>query len=1405
MSRFGSDGISEAFAGNQRFEVRREVGSGGFGTVYQVWDREHSQLVALKHLHRSDPVALRRFKQEFRTLANLAHLHLVSLYELHQDDANWFFTMEYVDGATFADWLRPQHGGSQPNGASIVMTRPARPGAKHERPIAQAEVSDRPTEVGPVDVPMAQAPTSSPSMMVRDRIERRLSETTPSGLALMPNPPLVTPLGARPGLVGLDATAAGPARATELREPEGAAPLVGRIPSATPSSRQRAGTNNVPLEFAQPFFGIEVPDEATLGLWESTRPSVGQGAPDAERVRGAFRQLVEALAWLHASGHLHRDVKPSNVLVSTQGIVKVLDFGLVTRLFNAEQDEAIVGTPAYMAPELCAGMAASPASDWYSVGVMLYLVLTGQLPFVGDLTSVVLAKQALSVRYPSELNPVPRDLEELCVQLLARNPVERPDASTLLAALGDRRRQPGRWTRTPSTGFVGRRGEVAVLSALLTGHDGGHDVALVEGLSGLGKSALVEHVLRGIEEQGDSLVLRSRCFERGSVRYRALDGAVDDLAQRLGLMPSFEADLILPPNSADREALGRLFPALPGIDGTQRGGAERTNSEGVNADPGELKRRAFGALRQLFAAAARHKIAQRESIGRSSRAPGITIAIDDAQWADEDSLMPLAELFRGLPAGMVRWVLSYRSDELATSPFLHALHTNILPPMQSRLTRIKVGPLDAAEALALATERLGNATPEQARAIAQEAEGSPLFITELSHLIDHRRLASLTDDREDTHRRTGLSDLLAARVLDLPAAARDALELIAVAGEPVPVRLVRAATGVDQRDLNRLLQDHLIAARASAAGEMVMSWHDRVRETVSWRLSKAELARRHHTLAEVATAQGGADELFLYTHWREAGVYDKARDHGINAANAAMSAFAFDRAVEIYRSLIALAAPLMVGGTGPNQRTLAGYHEALGDALRNAGRGREAAKAYLAAAAHIGDPAQVRRLDILAAEQYMFAGAFGEGEAVIRAVLGRVGLSVAGSVAGAFASFALETLRMRARGLDFVRREAGQVPSERLAMIDTLWSVTIGLSMAQPLASQAFQQRHLRVALDAGEPLRVARALTIESAFSGLQGGNDERRSHALSRRTHEVAQSIAHPYPEAFATMADGANHWLRGRWPEARRSMDAALVVFERDCTGVTWEKDTSRFVSLSALAHEGDYAALAARYEVALVDALERGDLYMEAQLRTRVGPLLDLLAGRPEAARIAINRALGRWTAATYQIVHFWSFINRVSSFLYEGDGRAAWRELLAGTPPLKKSMMTMGQYYRVQYHALVARTALCALETATIDAAHLRDRIDATAKRLSKEDMGWSRPKAALYGALASGLGAASAAGLQQAATGFADASMHGHRLAAEALLAKVQGDSTLAHKVDDAWRLRGCLEPDRFRRIYTGI
>src|SRR5580765_5666805 len=84
------------FRGTARFELRRTLGSGGFGTVYESYDREQHQSVALKLMRRTDPAFLYRFKREFRALVDVRHANLVELYELFQEREFWFFTMELV-------------------------------------------------------------------------------------------------------------------------------------------------------------------------------------------------------------------------------------------------------------------------------------------------------------------------------------------------------------------------------------------------------------------------------------------------------------------------------------------------------------------------------------------------------------------------------------------------------------------------------------------------------------------------------------------------------------------------------------------------------------------------------------------------------------------------------------------------------------------------------------------------------------------------------------------------------------------------------------------------------------------------------------------------------------------------------------------------------------------------------------------------------------------------------------------------------------------------------------------------------------------------------------------------------------------------------------------------------------
>src|ERR1700749_25667 len=142
-------------------------------------------------------------------------------------------------------------------------------------------------------------------------------------------------------------------------------------------------------------------------------------------VSAVLRPVLGGLAAAHRAGLVHRDVKPENVLISDQGDVKIVDFGLVRAVAAAGIPSAsvILGTAAYLSPEQVRDGNASPRSDVYSAGVVAYELLTGQTPFSGDTAlSIAYQRQETDVPAPSSvINGVPALFDELVERATARD------------------------------------------------------------------------------------------------------------------------------------------------------------------------------------------------------------------------------------------------------------------------------------------------------------------------------------------------------------------------------------------------------------------------------------------------------------------------------------------------------------------------------------------------------------------------------------------------------------------------------------------------------------------------------------------------------------------------------------------------------------------------------------------------------------------------------------------------------------------------------------------------------------------------------------------------------------------------------------------------------------------------
>ncbi len=1047
--------------------------------------------------------------------------------------------------------------------------------------------------------------------------------------------------------------------------------------------------------------------------WTREVPADDAGPPhafDEVRLRSALVQLARGLCVLHNAGKVHRDIKPANIRITPEGHVVILDFGLVSDVAvdDRGQDEHIVGTASYMAPEQAASERVGPEADWYAVGVLLYEALVGRLPYVGSWLQVIMDKQMFQPPRPrARTRAIPRDLDALCMALLAIDPRARPNGREVLARLGAGEAGEIALTSTSSAHqppFVGRRRELELLDVAFEDAQAGAPVAvLVEGESGVGKSALVRRFLDALAatERG-VIVLAGRCYERESVPYKAFDGVVDALSRYLLRLDDAAIEALLPRQAG---LVAQVFPVLRQLKAFTL--AEATDAR---PDPQGLRAQLFAAIREL--------------LGRLSARGPLVLTIDDMQWADQDSRALLAEVLRAPDAPPLLLIATVRPEGADTAATIDP----------GRIRRVQVAPLEADEAQALARQLLARSTvsPSRAADIAREANGHPLFIDEL---VRFARSGGAPGEHATGLR---LDEALVTRVGALPADARRLIEVAAVAGGPLRQTSAARAASLGPAEfaaaLAMLRAERLIRTSGVRGADTVEPYHDRIREAVTDQLPGD--TRRGHQHALAVALEGSdypPDPEVLAGHWLGAGETERAATWTVRAAQAADQALAFDRAVRLYRHALELLPARHAERQALTVR--------LADALVNAGRGKDGAEAYLAAAA-AASPSEMLDLRRKAAEQLLKAGHVDEGVATLRDVLDQVGIAYPTTPRRALIAFLLTRTRLRLRGMNFKEKDASQLSPERLRQIDACWGAAGGFAVVDPLLGAALQGRHLELALAAGEPYRVSRALSLEAGYLyALAPGRRPFGSQVLAR-AREMAERLGHPHALAMATGAAGIVAQHSGRWRESLELMDAADAIFRDGCPGTPWERAMCELFAAIDLFYLGDLRALATRGLRAVVEADERGDLFQADTVRVQGLSIAELADDRPDDVDASLIAAIRRWPNGGY-IRDCAGPLQLARVRLYAQDGARARTASLEQAARAEAAGMLHNQHQRLESWHVRGAAALAAALDESQPRALLAEATRAAAK-IEKERMAWSAPLALLLRAGVAGVKAEAA-------------------------------------------------------------
>jgi predicted ATPase len=562
-------------------------------------------------------------------------------------------------------------------------------------------------------------------------------------------------------------------------------------------------------------------------------------------------QTLRALSYLHRRGILHRDLKPGNVLVTQDGTLKLLDFGLAVEA-QAAREGNLVGTLAYVAPEVLIMQPATPQSDLYSVGVMAYEMFSDSYPF--DYTSVDYLIQEILFTTPdlSKL-AVDESIANVIGQLLAKQPEDRyHSVSAVLSALGmSPESAAARESFLQAARFVGREQEISTLShALDSAFRGEGGAWLIGGESGVGKSRLLDEVRILAMVQG-ILVLRGQGVSDGGFSYQLWR----EIARRLPLYVSLTAEeaSVLKQLVPDiGQLLGYDVPDSPELDGP---------------------------------AAQQRLISHLVSVLARLDQP-VLILLEDLHWLRE-SLEVLKTLIPLLKTRPLLVIGTYRDDEQPTLP-------QTLPNART----LRLGRLTREGTAALAESMLGETGKQEAfiNFLQQQTEGNTFFLVEVVRTLaeDAGGLEQIGQHSLPEHVFAGgIQQVISRRLERVSERNFTLLQIAAVIGREIELDLLREIIIGARHSLQ--LRANLQAWLNECAEASVLEiddtgdWrfaHDKLREQLLADLSRENAKLFHRLVAEaMESAYPDAPEYIprLAFHWGAAEDHVKEAHYAILA------------------------------------------------------------------------------------------------------------------------------------------------------------------------------------------------------------------------------------------------------------------------------------------------------------------------------------------------------------------------------------------------------------------------------------------------------------------------------------------------------------------------------------------